>query len=41
MPKQDGTEAKKYVELTLVRAGIDPEDFRVPEGFRREATPAR
>lgn len=41
VPKPDGTEAKTYVELTLVRAGIDPEDFRVPEGFRREATPAR
>ena len=41
VPKADGTEAKTFVELTLVRAGIDPEYFRVPEGFRREATPAR
>jgi hypothetical protein len=41
VPKADGTEAKTYVELTHVRAGIDPEFFRVPEGFRREATPAR
>lgn len=41
VPKADGTEAKTYVELTLVRAGIDPEYFRVPEGFRSEAGPTR
>lgn len=40
VPKGDGTEAKTYVELTQVRAGIDPEYFRVPEGFRRESVPA-
>jgi hypothetical protein len=40
VPKADGTEAKSYVELTQVRAGIEPEFFRVPEGFRREVVPA-
>ena len=41
VPKADGTESKTYVELTDIRTGIDPEYFRVPEGFQREATPAR
>ena len=41
VPKGDGTESKTYVELTYVRPGIEPESFRVPEGFRREDAPAR
>ena len=41
LPKADGTEAKTYVELTHVQAGVDPEFFRVPEGFQREAVPTR
>lgn len=41
VPKADGTEEKTYVELTHVRVGIDPELFRVPEGFRRVEPPAR
>lgn len=41
VPKADGTETKTYVELTHVRAGIDPEFFRVPEGFQREAAGAQ
>lgn len=40
VPKADGTRSKTYVELTHVTAGIDPGHFRVPEGFRREVSPA-
>lgn len=41
VPKADGKEEKTFVELTHVRVGIEPEFFRVPEGFRREDSPAR
>ena len=41
VPKADGTEEKTFVELTHVRVGIEPEFFRVPEGFRREDSPAQ
>lgn len=35
VPKADGTEEKSFVELTLIRVGVDPSLFRVPEGYRR------
>ncbi|MBP7674880.1 MAG: hypothetical protein KBB14_01065 [Thermoanaerobaculia bacterium] len=38
VPKDDGTEEVTYFELTHLRAGVDPERFRVPEGFRKEGT---
>mgnify|MGYP001087935789 FL=1 len=41
VPAGDGKEEKTYVELTHVRVGVDPSAFRVPEGYREEATPAR
>lgn len=41
VPKADATEEKTYAELTHIRVGVDPELFRVPEGFRKEETPAR
>lgn len=40
VPKGDGTEETTYVELTHLRVGIDPAQFRVPEGFRREGSAA-
>lgn len=36
VPKDDGTEEVTYFELTHLRAGVDPERFRVPEGFRKD-----
>ena len=41
VPRGDGPDEKTYVELTLIRVGIDPAAFRVPEGFRREAPQGR
>jgi hypothetical protein len=40
VPTADGKEEKTFVELTHVRVGVEPEEFRVPEGFRKEAAPA-
>mgnify|MGYP000899720221 FL=1 len=39
VPKPDGSDEKTYVELTHVRVGVDPEEFRVPEGYRKEGAP--
>ncbi|MCL4808590.1 MAG: hypothetical protein KJ062_12515 [Thermoanaerobaculia bacterium] len=41
IPGSDGTDEKRFVELTLVRFGAAPELFRVPEGYRREGGLAR
>jgi hypothetical protein len=41
VPKPDGEAEKTYVELTHVRVGVDPEAFRVPEGYRKEEAAAR
>jgi hypothetical protein len=41
VPKADGSEEKSFVELTLIRVGVDPSLFRVPEGYRREGAPAQ
>ena len=41
VPKPDGTDETTYVELTHVRVGVDPETFRVPEGYRKDEAPAR
>lgn len=41
IPRPEGPDEKRFVELTRVRFGADPELFRVPEGYRREDTPAR
>ncbi|MHB8798858.1 MAG: hypothetical protein ACYDBY_10385 [Thermoanaerobaculia bacterium] len=41
VPKDDGTEAITYTELTHLRAGVDPDRFRVPEGFRKEGAEGR
>jgi len=34
--KADGSEEKTFVELTHVRVGVEPEFFRVPEGYRKD-----
>jgi len=34
--KADGSAEKTFLELTHVRVGVDPEHFRVPEGYRKE-----
>lgn len=39
VPKPDGADEKTYVELTHVRVGVDPGEFRVPEGYRKEGAP--
>lgn len=39
VPKTDGSDEKTYVELTHVRVGVEPEEFRVPEGYRKEGAP--
>lgn len=36
VPKADGSDETTYFELTHLRAGVDPERFRVPEGFRKD-----
>lgn len=41
VPKADGTEEVTYFELTHLRAGVDPERFRIPEGFRKEGAATR
>lgn len=41
IPRTDGPDEKRFVELTRVRFGAPAELFRVPEGFRREDVPAR
>ena len=37
VPGEDGSEKTTYVELTHLRVGVEPGEFRVPEGFRKEA----
>ncbi len=39
VPRPDGSAETTYVELTHVRVGVDPGEFRVPEGYRREEAP--
>jgi hypothetical protein len=41
IPRPEGPDEKRFVELTLVRFGAGPELFRVPEGYRLEGGPAR
>jgi hypothetical protein len=41
VPTADGKEEKTFVELTRLRVGVDPSDFRLPAGFRQEESPAR
>ena len=41
VPKGDGNEEVTYTELTHLRAGVDPERFRVPEGFRKDGPGGR
>lgn len=41
IPRADGPDEKRFVELTHVRFGADPALFRVPEGWARQDGPAR
>jgi hypothetical protein len=41
IPRPEGPDEKRFTDLTRVRFGADPELFKVPEGYRREDTPAR
>ncbi len=41
VPKDDGDDTVTYSELTHLRAGVDAERFRVPEGFRKDGAGGR
>lgn len=41
IPRPGGPDEKRFADLTRIRFGADPELFKVPEGYRRDDTPAR
>jgi hypothetical protein len=41
IPRPEGPDEKRFADLTRIRFGADPELFKVPEGYRRDDTPAR